>query len=215
MKIKCLGHSSFLITSQDNVKIITDPYTPSRDLSYLPINESADIVSKSHDHLDHSNTKAIKGNPEILTKAGLQTVKGIEIKAIPVFHDESRGSQRGKDLAFCFKIDGLSLCHLGDLGHRLTDSQISEIGQVDVLFIPVGGFFTIDASAASEVARSLNPKLIFPMHYKTPKVDYPITGVDEFIKDKKNVLKIKTSEFEVKKENLPQDTEIIVLQSAN
>jgi L-ascorbate metabolism protein UlaG (beta-lactamase superfamily) len=215
MRIKWLGHSSFVITSRDNIKIVTDPYTPGMGLNYHPINESADIVTKSHDHLDHNNTRAVKGNPVVLSEAGLQTIKGVDFKAIPVFHDESAGSQRGRDLVFCFKIDGVNLCHLGDLGHRLNYSQVSEIGQVDILFIPVGGYFTIDAKAASDVARSLNPKLVFPMHYKTPKDDYPITGVDEFLRDKKYVLNIKTSEFEVKKENLPQEAEIVVLQPAN
>lgn len=215
MKIQWLGHSSFLITSQDNKKIITDPYTPGRGLSYAPITDSADVVTKSHDHPDHNNTRAVRGNPVVLAQAGVQTVKGLEIRAVELFHDESGGTQRGNDLAFCFKIDGLNLCHLGDLGHRLTQTQISSISPVDILFLPVGGYFTVDAKAASDVARSLNPKLIFPMHYKTSKADFPIAGVDDFLKDKKNVLNLKTSEFEIKKENLPHDTEIVVLQSAN
>jgi L-ascorbate metabolism protein UlaG (beta-lactamase superfamily) len=215
MKIKYLGHASFLITSQDGKKIIIDPYTPGRGLSYEPINESADIVTKSHDHLDHNNIKAVSGNPAVLVKPGAQTVKGIEIKAVSLFHDESKGSQRGTDLVFCFKIDGLNVCHLGDLGHQLSPEQISAIGPVDILFIPVGGFFTIDAKAASAVASSLNPKLVFPMHYRTAKADYPISPVDDFLKDKKNVRRLKTSEFEVTKETLPREVEIIVPQSAN
>jgi L-ascorbate metabolism protein UlaG (beta-lactamase superfamily) len=215
MKIKWLGHASFLITSEDGKKIVTDPYTPGRGLSYEPINESADIVTKSHDHADHNNIKAVSGNPAVLVKAGAQTLKGLEIKAVSLFHDESQGSQRGNDLVFCFKIDDLNVCHLGDLGHLLSPEQISEIGRVDLLFIPVGGYFTIDAKAASEVARSLKAKLIFPMHYKTAKADFPISPVDEFLKDKKNVRKLKTSEFEVTKETLPKETEIIVLQPAN
>ncbi len=104
----------------------------------------------------------------------------------------------------------MNLCHLGDLGHLLDQSQIDAIGPVDVLFIPVGGFFTIDAGQATAVAQSIKPKLIFPMHYKTPKTDYPIAGVNEFLQDKGNVRKIGSSEIEVSKDNLPAETEIIV-----
>ncbi len=214
MQIKWLGHASFLITSRDQKKILTDPYTVGNGINYSPINESSDIVTKSHNHGDHNNTKAIKGNPVILSEAGPHSAKGIELKAVPVFHDEAQGSKRGNDLIFSFKMDGINLCHLGDLGHELNKQQLSAIGPVDILFIPVGGFFTIDAKEAAAVARSINPKLIFPMHYKNAKVEYPIAGVDEFLKDKKNVRRLNSSEFEVTQDRLPAETEIIVLKSA-
>lgn len=214
MLIKWLGHASFLITSQDGIKIITDPYTVGNGINYRPINESADIVTRSHGHGDHNNTKAIKGNPTILTEAGSQAIKGIEIKSIPAFHDEAKGSKRGNDLIFCFKIDGINLCHMGDLGHQLSQQQLSQIGAVDILCIPVGGFYTIDAKEATAVAQSIKPRVIFPMHYKTPKADYPIAGVDDFLKNKGNIRKLNTSEIEIKKTDLSRETEIVVLQSA-
>ncbi len=214
MKIKWLGHSSFLITTQDGKKIITDPYTPGEGINYKPIAESADVVTSSHSHGDHNNTQAVKGNPTVLTQGGSRTVKGIEFKAVPVFHDETGGQQRGKNLIFCFKVDGLSLCHLGDLGHRLDQSQLADIRPVDVLFIPVGGFYTVDAKAASEIAGSIQAKLIFPMHYKTPRIDYPIKGVEEFLRDKKNIRRVGSSEFEVNKDSLPKGEEIVILQPA-
>jgi L-ascorbate metabolism protein UlaG (beta-lactamase superfamily) len=214
MQIKWLGHASFLITSRDRKRILTDPYTVGNGINYGQINESADIVTKSHDHGDHNNTGAIKGNPVILTEAGPHSAKGIELNAVPVFHDEAQGKKRGNDLIFCFKMDGINLCHLGDLGHDLNKQQLSAIGPVDILFIPVGGYFTIDAKAATAVARLINPKLIFPMHYKTPKADYPIAGVDDFLKDKKNIRRLSSTEFEVTRESLPGESEIIVLKSA-
>jgi L-ascorbate metabolism protein UlaG (beta-lactamase superfamily) len=214
MQIKWLGHASFLITARDKKRILTDPYTAGNGINYGPINESSDIVTKSHNHSDHNNTKAIKGNPIILAEAGLHSAQGIELRAIPVFHDEVQGSKRGNDLIFCFKMDGMKLCHLGDLGHLLDKQQLSAIGPVDILFIPVGGYFTIDAKEATAVARSINPKLIFPMHYKTPKTEYPIAGVDEFLKDKKNVRRMNSIEFEVSQDKVPKETEIIVLNSA-
>jgi L-ascorbate metabolism protein UlaG (beta-lactamase superfamily) len=215
MRIKWLGHASFLITSELDQRIITDPYHTDSHLFYNPINESAEIVTMSHGHGDHNNVKIIKGSPEILAAAGTQQIKGIEIKAIPVFHDGNRGSQRGNNLIFCFNIDGLNLCHLGDLGHRLSPDLISGIEPVDVLFMPVGGFFTVDAMEATEIAQSINPKIIFPMHYKTPKTDYPIAAVDEFLKNKKAVRRLDISEIEINKNSLPERTEIIVLRSAN
>jgi L-ascorbate metabolism protein UlaG (beta-lactamase superfamily) len=215
MLIKYLGHASFLITSHDGKKIITDPYTPGRGMKYAPIDDSADIVTCSHGHDDHNNAPAIKGNPVILSEACSRTIQGIGIKTVAAFHDEAGGSQRGSNLLFCFKVDGLNLCHLGDLGHLLSPRQLADIGPVDILFIPVGGFFTIDAKAATAVAQSLKPEIIFPMHYKTSKSDYPIAGVDEFLKGNNNIRRLNSSEIEIDRANLPEKTGIIVLNSAN
>jgi L-ascorbate metabolism protein UlaG (beta-lactamase superfamily) len=215
MNIKWLGHAAFLITSQDNFRVVTDPYTPGGALVYAPINESADVVTISHEHTDHDNARTVKGNPVIIKEAGSKTVKGVGFRSISVFHDEAGGSKRGKDLVFCFQIDGLNLCHLGDLGHLLTSPQISQIGQVDILFIPVGGYYTINVLEASFIVKSLNPKVVFPMHYKTSKTSYPISGIEEFLKDKQNIWKIKSSQIEINQSTLPGNTEIIILEHAN
>lgn len=213
MKIKWLGHASFLITSKNNIKIVTDPYTVGKGMNYNSLNESADIVTSSHAHGDHNNVETIKGNPKILRESGSYSVKDIDVKTIPVFHDEDKGSQRGNNLIFCFKIDGMNLCHMGDLGHKLSQQQISEVGPLDVLFIPVGGYFTIDASQATEIVQAIQPKMIFPMHYKNSKVDYPIAGVEQFLNGKKNIRELNSSEVEIDKETLPVVTEIVVLKS--
>lgn len=212
MKIKWLGHASFLITSDNGVKIITDPYTPGGPLSYGEITEPADIVTVSHDHSDHNNADAVPGKPEIVRDA--TRVKGIDFKAVPAHHDEDMGKKRGTDTMLCFEVDGIRVCHLGDLGHVLSDSQASELGKVDVLLIPVGGYYTIDGAAASCVAEQLKPRVIIPMHFKTSKCDYPISGVDDFLKDKKNVKKLASSEVELNMAALPATTEIIVLKPA-
>jgi L-ascorbate metabolism protein UlaG (beta-lactamase superfamily) len=214
MQIRWLGHASFLIISKGKSKIIVDPYTVGGGINYKPIDESADIVTMSHDHGDHNNAKSVKGDPTILKQAGSYHLKDIEIKTIPVFHDEVLGSKRGKNLIFCFKVDGLNLCHLGDLGHRLNQQQVSVAGEVDVLFVPVGGYYTIDAKEATEVIQAIKPKVVFPMHYKTPKTDYPIAGIDQFLKDKKYVRRLNSSGVEINKDNLPEETEIVILQSA-
>ncbi|MBM4462099.1 MAG: MBL fold metallo-hydrolase [Chloroflexi bacterium] len=214
MKIKWLGHASFLITSKEGLKVITDPYSVGGGIEYGRIAEAADIVMVSHDHGDHNNSAAVKGNPEVVNALGHKKVKGIDFRGIASYHDEAKGGQRGTNIIFCFSLDGIKVCHLGDLGHQLGAAQIAEIGAVDVLLVPVGGFFTIDARGAATVCDSLNPKVIIPMHYKTAKCAYPIAGVDAFLKGRKNVRKSEASETELEKDQLPPLMETVVLRHA-
>ena len=214
MKLKWLGHSCFLIISEAGLRIITDPYPQGNRLSYAPINETADIVIVSHDHFDHNNVSAVPGKPEVITGSGIKTVKGIQFKGIDTLHDESQGRERGANTIFCFSVDGIKLCHLGDLGHRLSKDQIIEIGEIDILLIPIGGFYTIDAKMASAVSDDLKPKVIIPMHCKTPKCDWPLNTVEDFLAGKNNVKKLNSSEAEFKADKLPEATEIVVLQPA-
>jgi len=212
MKVKWLGHASFMITSDTGTKIITDPYEVLDNLKYGAIKEAADIVTVSHEHSDHNNTGAVRGNPEILR--GTAEVKGIKFKGIPTYHDEAGGSKRGNNTIFCFEVDGIRVCHLGDLGHQLKDKEITELGKVDILLTPVGGFYTIDAKVATEVGNQVAPKVIIPMHYKNDKCSFPITGVDEFLRGKKEVSQLDTSEVEFRVGELPVSTQIIVLKPA-
>jgi L-ascorbate metabolism protein UlaG (beta-lactamase superfamily) len=214
MRVKWLGHASFLISSETGVKIITDPYPQGSGLSYAPFNEAADIVTVSHDHFDHNNVSLIPGKPEIVTGSGIRTVKGIQLSGIATHHDDSQGKERGANTIFCFSVDGVKLCHLGDLGHRLNKEQIAEIGYIDVLFIPIGGTFTIDAKMASSVIDDLQPKVAIPMHCKTSKCDWPLNTIDDFLVGKKNVKNMNSSEIEFQAGKLPQTTEIIVLEPA-
>lgn len=213
MKIRWLGHASFLITAADGTKIITDPYGTYPDLRYAPIEETANIVVISHKHGDHFGGK-VKGNPKIISGSGSKKAGNIEFKGVETYHDTSKGSQRGSNTVFCFTVDGVRLCHMGDLGHELSGREVAEIGQVDVLMIPVGGFYTIDAGTASKVCDQIKPKVIIPMHYKNEKCAFPIAGVEDFLKGKANVRKLNTSDLELKAGQLPQATEIVVLKSA-
>ena len=211
IKIKFLGHASFLISSDKGIKIITDPYKPgsfSGDIKYGPINEEADIVTISHEHDDHNETK-INGNPSFVRGKGKKEVKGITIAGVDVYHDESGGKERGSNTIFNMLIDNMNVVHLGDLGHKLSPAEVNKIGKVDVLLIPVGGHFTIDAKTAEDVINTLKPKIVIPMHFKTDKCGLQIAPVENFTKNK-NVKKL-DGEFEVKKENLPDKTTIYVL----
>jgi len=214
MKTKWLGHACFLITSGDGLRVITDPYAVSGGIDYSPIRETADVVVVSHDHSDHNNVAAVQGKPEVIKGPGIATAKDIQFRGVATSHDTSQGSQRGPNTVFCFTIDDLRLCHLGDLGHPLSQAHVAEIGAVDILFVPVGGFFTIDATVASHVCDQLKPKVIIPMHFKTPKCSYSIAGVEDFLKDKRNVRNTTVSEVEFQREKLPVATEIVLLQPA-
>ena len=213
MKVKWLGHACFLITSKDGVRIITDPYAVGGGIDYSPIEETADIVVVSHEHADHNNVSAVRGRPEVVKGSGIKTIEGIQFRGIATYHDASQGKQRGGNTIFCFSVDDIKLCHLGDLGHLLNPGQINEIGAVDILFIPVGGFYTIDATDASQICDQLTPKVILPMHFRTLQCAYPIADVDEFLRGKKNVKRVESREAEFELERLPSTREIVILRS--
>ena len=212
MKIKFLGHASFLITSNDGLRVITDPYKPGcfdGGIKCAPITEEDDIVTISHEHDDHNCTD-IQGNPAFVRGAGNKEITGIAIKGTDVFHDTSGGKDRGKNTIFNMAIDGMNIVHLGDLGHPLSDQEVENIGPVDILLVPVGGYFTIDSAAAEMITARLNPRVVVPMHYKTEKCGFPIAAVDEFIKGKK-VQRI-DRELEISKETLPETRTTYVLK---
>ena len=138
----------------------------------------------------------------------------MEFKSISAYHDEAQGGQRGKNTILCFGVDGVRVCHLGDLGHQFSEGQVAEVGSVDVLLIPVGGYYTIDARVATAVCNQLKPKVVIPMHYKTGKCDFPIAGVEQFLQGKKEARRLDASEVEFKSGELPPATQIIVLKPA-
>lgn len=248
MKIKWLGHASVLITSDSGTKIITDPYEPGYHappggtLAYGDIEESADIVVVTHEHPDHNNVAAVRGNPEIvrgaeIRGAGIVKVKGIEFKSVPCYHDGVGGELLGENNILCFEVDGMRICHSGDLGHRLSDEQVAELGDIDILLlcvgllVPVGepkfitneagqreeagwSQYIINADAANELYDQLSPKVIIPIHYGNDKCSFKLVGVDEFLRGKKNVIRMDTSEMELKPEELPAETQIMVVQPA-
>ena len=212
MKIKWLGHASFMITSDSGTKIITDPYIPGGNLKYGEIKESADIVTVSHDHFDHNNVATVGGNPKVVKETA--EIRGMKFNGTSTYHDETKGKDRGNNTIICFEMDGMRVCHLGDLGHSLSDQQVAEVGKVDILLLPVGGNYTIDARVATEVSSKLAPKVVIPMHFKNDRCDFPIAGVEKFLKGKEEVSKLDASEAEFKAGELPAMTQIIVLKPA-
>lgn len=217
MKIKWYGHSAFLITSDQGIKVILDPYEAGAyggQLSYGKIVDQADIVLTSHDHADHNDTKSLRGSPQVISGSGSKTVKGISLKGIATYHDPSKGKERGVNTIFNLLVDGIQVCHLGDLGHVLSDKEVKEVGPVDILLIPVGGYFTIDDKEATRVVEQISPKVVIPMHFKTEKCGFPIAPVEDFLKGKSAVKRVAQSEIAYNKASLPEKMEIVVLEHA-
>ena len=216
MNITWYGQSCFKIQNKD-ITLITDPFDKSVGLR--PPCGSADIVTISHDHFDHNNYGALKNDPFVIDSAGEFEIKKVVIKGIDSYHDNKEGKERGCNIIYTIEIDDVKICHLGDLGQSvLINGQLEKIGQVDILFIPVGGVFTIDWKIASAIISQIEPRVIIPMHYKIPGLKgdlLKLDGVDKFCKDRGVSPKDAVDKFSVKKKDLPQDeSKIIVMKIA-
>jgi L-ascorbate metabolism protein UlaG (beta-lactamase superfamily) len=216
MRIKWLGHSCFLIVGESGVRIVTDPYEPggSGGEGVTMRQEGADVVLVSHEHHDHNYVRAVLGNPEVVKAS--KSVREVSFQVLDVFHDTRGGKERGANRVFSFELEGMSVCHLGDLGHILSEKEAQALGKPDVLFIPIGGVYTssilIDARQATEVLEQLQPRVAIPMHYKTSEGGFSLAGVDDFLMDKHNVEQVSGSEIVITRSTLPEKTKIIVLE---
>lgn len=213
MKIRWFGHSCFMLTSEAGTKILLDPYK--NVLGYkLPKDITADIITTSHDHSDHNHVQAVKGSFVHINETGSFSEQGIEIKGVETFHDKVSGAKKGKNIVYNFKVDGIDVCHCGDLGHILDSKHISEIGNVDILLIPVGGGFTIDAFDAVNVIKQLNPAVVIPMHYRTKALGIlgrAFAKVDDFISASGLQAK-EYAELELNSENIKEYSGIALLK---
>jgi L-ascorbate metabolism protein UlaG (beta-lactamase superfamily) len=205
------GHACFELQGE-SVTIVTDPF---KLIGIPEPKASADIVLCSHSHGDHNNAKPILGKEGKVLEGfvGQKEVKGVPIKGVAAFHDDAAGSKHGKNSIYTFSLDGVQFCHLGDLGHDLPAATVKDIGRVDVLFIPVGGFFTIGPETASEVCEKLKPRIIIPMHYRIHGLSSTFDSlkpVDAFLEGKKNIERTKGSVITIGKDRLPKEPKIIV-----
>lgn len=216
MIITWYGHSCFKIQTQ-NATVLIDPY--SKDIGIRLPKVTADFVLVTHDHSDHNNVSDVSGSPYVATMPGEYEVRGVFAHGIPAFHDASEGKDRGRITMYRIEVEGMTLAHLGDLGQpKLTDEQFEQLSGVDILFIPVGGTYTIDAKAAVDIITQLEPRIVIPMHYKIPGLDakrFPIDGVDKFIKQMGLPSNGREDKLKIVKKDLPQDeTKIILLNPA-
>lgn len=185
MQISWKGQACFHIlaqrSKQEQVKIIIDPFDPSIGLKLS--SSEADVVLATHDHEDHNNIKAA-GGAFAVTGPGEYEIKDVSIQGIPSFHDEAEGKERGRNTIYVIDVEGIKLCHLGDLGqNELTADQVSKIGNVDILFVPVGGVYTIGAKGAAKVISQIEPRIVVPMHYLLPGLKFKLDKVEDFLKE--------------------------------
>lgn len=171
MIISCMGHAKFVIELDNGLRIVTDPYDAS--CGYPVTANPADVVLVSHQHHDHNAVETIPGNPRVIDRAGdFDLGGGAAVRAIEAYHDEQQGKLRGKTLLFCLKAEGLTVMHLGDLGHMLTTEQRLLLGSADIVMLPVGGYYTMDAPMAKQVADVLHARVILPMHYRRRRMNH-------------------------------------------
>ena len=205
MRIIWHGHSCFEI--RDGVVVVTDPHD-GKSIGIKPPVVKADLVLVSHEHFDHNCTRIVKGDFHVVREPGERTEKGVKIFGLPAFHDQDLGGKRGKDIVFKFVVDGVSFCHCGDLGHLLSEDQLAKLGKVDILFVPVGGIFTIDGAEAHKLVEQLRPSVVIPMHFRIGGLSLSIKTVDEFIQmaPEDKIIRV-GNEVEFGYEDLPKSTE--------
>ncbi len=212
MIITWQGHSCFKIQDKigpEGVAVVTDPFNKETGLK-VP-NFEADIITVSHDHKDHNNVGALRGNPFVISCAGEYDFKGVLIEGIDSYHDEKKGEARGGNIVYRIEIDDISVAHLGDLGEVLDNSQIEKLAGTDVLLIPVGGKYTLDAKKAVEVISQIEPRIIIPMHYQTDGLKIDLDSVDKFIKEI-GLTPTYEEKLKISKKDLPQeDMELVIL----
>jgi L-ascorbate metabolism protein UlaG (beta-lactamase superfamily) len=215
--LRWYGQSMFVLTSPGGTTILLDPFN---DIGYtVPPPLNTDAATITHEHPDHNNA-ALGGTATLLrglTADGWadvdQTVGDVRIRTVQSFHDDQQGTQRGRNAIFVFESAGLNFAHLGDLGHQLDAAQLAAVGPIDVLMAPVGGVFTIDAAGAAAVVEALNPKMVFPMHYKTDATSTPLATVDEFLQGK-TVERVGSTDIRIARDSLPAAQTTFVLDYA-
>lgn len=214
MEITHLGHSSFRIRGKQ-VTLVTDPFdTEMLGIKFPKV--TADVVTVSHNHQDHNFTKVVEGEFIVISGPGEYEVKGAKITGVAAYHDGSQGADRGKNTVYRIQIDGISIVHLGDLGHKLDDSQIEQLAGANILMVPVGGFYTIDAQVAVEVTSQIDPDIIIPMHYNIAVLDQAafgkLTGVDVFLKQMGKEGITPQAKLTITKDKLPAEPLVVVLE---
>lgn len=205
MKITWHGHSCFEV--HDGLTVITDPHD-GKSIGIKPPSAKADVCLISHEHFDHNCPRILRGEPAIIRDPGERTVRGLKVFGLPTFHDTNEGAKRGRNIVYKFEMDGMTFCHCGDLGHLLSEEQIKVLGPIDVLFVPVGGVFTIDGAAARRLVDLMGPKIAVPMHFRFGGLSISISTVDPFLEGIPEDLILRVgNEVEFTRDELPPSLE--------
>lgn len=212
MEIIHLGHSSFLIKGSD-YSIVTDPFDEAMVGMKFP-QVSADLVTISHDHADHNQSSKVSEVKRIISVPGEYEINSVTIRGIGTYHDQEKGKDRGKNIIFVFDIEGVTVCHLGDLGHDLSESVIQEIGNVHVLMVPIGGLYTINSKEAVDLVQKIEPNYIIPMHYNSPRLNPKVFAKLEDEKPFLAALGFKVEQMKklsLKQSSFPMEDQTVVL----
>jgi L-ascorbate metabolism protein UlaG (beta-lactamase superfamily) len=212
LDITWLGHSCFRIKGKEAV-IITDPVDPAT--GYAAGKVKGDIISISHMHKGHSYIECLESDYKVIKGPGEYEIKGVFINVFSSFHDSKEGNERGKNNIFLFEIDGITICHLGDIGHVIPSNLTEELSDVGILLIPIGGISTIDGSIAADIVRNLSPKIVIPMHYKTPEEIKEIESLEKFLKKMGIKEIVAQPKLTVNRSTLPLTTQVILLKYPN
>jgi len=206
LQIRWHGHSCFEITNE--VTLVTDPHDGKSIGIHAP-SITGDIILVSHDHYDHNSVKSVeKEGAKVIIDTRKRNISNVEIKGIESFHDECCGEKRGSNIIYKFTMEDITFCHMGDIGHDLDEEAVQKIGDVDILFIPIGGTFTLDAKQAWRIIKKVKPRIAVPMHYKIGGLSLPITGIEPFLEESNyEILKV-GNEIDIEKEDLPEEPEI-------
>ncbi|MEX0568817.1 MAG: MBL fold metallo-hydrolase [Candidatus Njordarchaeota archaeon] len=223
MLIRYWGHSCFEIFPAEKIEnsIIFDPF--SEDTGGFLLDTKSWLILCSHDHFDHNAWKRVsrQNSKYFLDFVGETKIDSIKIKGVRLYHDPNEGALRGKISVYVLKVEDFIVTHLGDLGHLLNEDQTQNLlseGKIDILFIPVGGIFTIGPEQAITVIHQLNPSIAIPMHFKHPKHNMRIFGrlksIEEFMKyaEKSFEIKFVGNSIDIKsKMDIPRETAIYVM----
>jgi len=208
MEITWYGHAFFRLRGREGI-VVTDPF--GKDSGYTSPHIRADIVTISHDHENHSSIKGFRGNPRILRGPGEYEVKGIFVKGIATYHDNKKGAKRGRNTIYRYDLDNLTVAHLGDLGHVLSQPQVESLNSIDVLLIPVGGGATIGPAEAAEIVSLVEPRIVIPMHYETAAYKGNLEKVEKFL-DQMGVKSVQPQDvLKIKPSSLPEETHVVLL----
>lgn len=208
MEINWLGHSCFRLKGKETT-VITDPFHP--DYGYQLTKVQSDIVTISHNHLGHNYTESLTGNPKILSGPGEYEVKNVAVTGVATFHDNENGKKLGKNTIFVFEMDGLVVCHLGDIGHEPAPEVLAAIGEIQILMVPVGENTTFPVKIAIDLIKDMAPRIIIPMHFKLPESNLLLEPVEKFLKEFGVKELAPTPKFSVTRSNLPMDSRVVSL----
>lgn len=208
VEITWLGHSCFRLRGRD-ATIITDPHDSTSGYTLGKV--GADVVTISHSAPDHSNVRGIEGDPRIVNGPGEYEIGGVLITGVATRRDGKAGALKERNTAYLIKIDDLTVCHLGDLGHILAPDQVEQMNSADILLVPVGGNNTISASQAAEVVSQIEPRIVIPMHYKTEVTTLDLEPVNKFLREMGVTDPKPQPKLTVTRGSLPEETTLVIL----